>query len=309
MESRHRLALIIPTRNRVELLVKLLQSIQNQNIRPAQIIIVDGSDQPIQKKIEGYLSSSDTYIHVSPPSLTRQRNAGVRQIRPDITIVGFLDDDIEFMPDTVEKLLSFWENGSKNLGGTQFNIINNPRRNPVVGFLTRLFSIDCTVPGKVLHSGFVSAEIPLTRDIKTEWLCGGATVWRRDILSRFHFDEWYAGWAYQEDIDFSYTVSKNHDLYFIVDSKVYHNPPPYNKIKNVSLGKMAVMNRYYFVKKHPELSVFLFYWSTIGLAFINILTSLRDFDLGGFRSARGNISALISIVRGDFIQIDENFRK
>ena len=306
---RHRLGIIVPTRNRLELLTKLLQSIEAQTVQPDQVLVVDGSDQPLENDLRIRTRIPFTYRHVSQPSLTKQRNEGIRTLEDGISLVCFLDDDIEMEPDTVEKLLSFWQSGTENTGGTQFNIVNNPGRNPLSKVITRIFCIDSSNPGKVLKSGFASAEVPLTKNIKSDWLCGGATVWRRDILGRYQFDEWYAGWAYQEDVDFSYAVSKNFDLYVLYESKVWHNPPPYNKMKNAALGKMSVINRYHFVKKNPELSIFRFYWSTFGLTILNILRSITEGDFGGLREAKGNLSGLYSIIRCDLVQIDENFRK
>lgn len=309
IESHHRLALIIPTRNRMELLIKLLQSIQNQNIRPAQIIIVDGSDHPIQDKIEGYLSSSDTYIHVTPPSLTRQRNAGVRQIRPDITIAGFLDDDIEFETGSIEAMLDFWKATDEKTGGAEFNIINIPLKKPWIEAIRRFFYITGPVPGKVLGSGFCTSAFPADRDHPCEWLCGGATVWKREILVECSFDEWYSGWAYHEDAEFSYRVVKKFNLSVVHNARLTHNPPPFNPSKNVALGKMAVINRYHFVEKNPDLSIPLFYWSTLGEILINVMSSVRELNANGMRRAWGNILAVFHILRGDLIQVDENFRK
>ena len=169
-------------------------------------------------------------------------------------------------------------------------------------WLTILFGIDNKIPGKVLSSGFVSTELPLTKNLYSEWLCGGATIWKREILENYSFDEWYAGWAYHEDVDFSYRVSKKFDLVVTVGSNVWHNPPPYNNSKKYSLGKMMVVNRYHFVKKNPEFSVFPFYWSTSGQILLNVLKSLWDLDCGGINEARGNISGLYHILRKDYVQ-------
>lgn len=309
MEFCHRLALIIPTRNRAELLIKLLQSIQNQNIRPAQIVIVDGSDQPVREKIEGYLSSSDTYVHVSPPSLTRQRNAGIRQIRPDITIAGFLDDDIEFENGSIEAMLGFWNATDEKTGGAEFNIINIPPKKPLIDAIRRFFCISAPVPGKVLKSGFCTSAFPADHNHPCEWLCGGATVWKREILQEYSFDEWYSGWAYHEDAEFSYRVAQKFNLFVVHKARLTHNPPPFNPSKNIALGKMAVINRYHFVEKNPDLSLSAFYWSTLGEILINCTSSLKDINAGGLRIAWGNILAIFHILRGNLIQVDENFRK
>jgi len=305
----HKLALIIPTRNRADLLKKLLMSVRNQNLQPAQIIIVDGSDKPIKQSIAQYLLDNDMYVHVSPPSLTRQRNEGIRQINKDITIAGYLDDDIEFESDSIEAMLRFWEAAPEDTGGAGFNIVNIPDKKPFADIIRRFFYMDGRIPGKVLRSGFCTSAFPAVRDHSCEWLCGGATIWRRKVLDNYQFDEYYTGWAYHEDAEFSYRVSKAFSLYVVHSAKVTHNPPPFNSQKNFALGKMAVINRYHFVKKNPEMSTPLFYWSTIGEFLVNILQSIWERNLDGCRKARGNMSALIHIMRNDLVQIDENFRK
>ena len=80
-EFRHSIALIIPTRNRPELLSNLLQSLKEQTVQPDQVIIVDGSDQPIEPDIKQFLSPSVSYMRVFPPSLTKQRNEGIKALK------------------------------------------------------------------------------------------------------------------------------------------------------------------------------------------------------------------------------------
>jgi len=306
---KHKIALIIPTRNRPELLRKLLNSIQLQQVKPDQVIVVDGSDQPLKTLIEPGLFYELTYQYVFPPSLTKQRNEGIKLLHPDITLAGYLDDDIELKPGAIEEVLNFWENSSKDIGGVAFNIVNNPPRNPLSKAITRLFMMTGKNPGKVLASGFCTTEVPLTKDLESQWLCGGATIWRRNILENYKFDEWYKGWAYHEDVEFSYRVHKKYRLFVIFKARVEHNPPPYNKLKSKVLGKMAVINRYYFVKKNPELSIPSFYWATVGEIILNILSSLNERDVAGFKRAHGNLEGIADILIGKIHQVDENFRK
>lgn len=309
LSFKNKIALIIPTRNRPELLIKLLNTIKLQQVKPDQVIIVDGSDNPIKPHIEPFFFKEITYVHVSPPSLTTQRNQGIRHLNPDITLAGYLDDDIELEPDAIKEMLAFWENSPGDIAGAAFNIINNPPRNHLTKAITRFFTITGKIPGKVLRSGFCTVEVPLTKDIESEWLCGGATIWRRNILDNYKYDEWYKGWAYHEDVEYSYRVSKKYRMIVLYKPKVDHNPPPYNKSKNKIFGKMAVINRYYFVKKNPELSIPLFYWATVGEVLLNSLSSVKERNTAGFDRALGNIEGLIDIMLGKVRQIDANFRK
>jgi glycosyltransferase involved in cell wall biosynthesis len=305
----HKLALIIPTRNRPEILKKLLDSIQNQLHRPDQVIIVDGSDQSIKPQIKSYLGETTIHVCCYPPSLTRQKNEGLLHLNDDITLVGYLDDDIELEPDAVQYLLEYWESKSEGLGGCSFNIINVPPKSIPITFIRRLFAIEGSRPGEVLGSGFCTSTFPTDSNIETEWLCGGATVWRRELFCRYHFDEWFSGWAYHEDADFSYRISKHYRLVVIASAKVTHNPPLFNKAKLKQFGMMSIINRYYFVAKNKELSVLLFFWASLGDTLINLLKSIREMDTDGLQIATGFLTGLFHIVRGDLIQLDENFRK
>ncbi|AGB02341.1 glycosyltransferase family 2 protein [Methanoregula formicica] len=304
-----KIAIIIPTRNRPEILKKLLTSIRIQSVQPDLVLIVDGSDQSIEPEIQEYLNTTTRYVYCYPPSLTKQKNAGLKHLTPEISLVGYLDDDIELEPDAIMNLLSYWENHSRNLGGSSFNIINVPSKKTLVTLIRRFFTIDGKLPGKVLGSGFCTPLFPSEVDIDCEWLCGGATVWRRSLFDSYHFDEYFAGWAYHEDADFSYPVSKKYKLVLISSAKVTHNPPPFNPKNLKHLGMMAIINRYYFVSKNKDLSVPLFYWASLGEILVNVLQSAYYLNMGGIQTARGNLIGISHIVRGDLVQFDKNFRK
>lgn len=53
---------------------------------------------------------------------------------------------------------------------------------------------------------------PVDDDIFAEWVFGGATCWSKNVLNEFKFDEWFSGYGFGEDLDFSYRVGKNINL-------------------------------------------------------------------------------------------------
>lgn len=307
-QFKHQLALIIPTRNRSELLITLLQTIQTQSVKPAQIIIVDGSDEPIQQKINGYLSKADTYVHIYPPSLTKQRNEGIKQLHGNITLAGYLDDDIELEPDAIEEMLRFWERCPPDVGGAEFNIINTPEKKRFYTAVERLFSLN-SAPGKVLRSGISITAHPAKRDLPCEWLCGGATIWKREVLENYKYDEWYLGWATHDDVEFSYRVYKKYRLFVVHRANVFHNPPPVNPEKQRVFFRMSVIGRYYFVKKNPELSVFLFYRAIIHQILLYTFMGFLKRNRQGFYPVQGSLEGLFHVIRGNLIQLDEKYRK
>ncbi len=305
---KNNVAFIIPTRNRKELLSKLLESMVGHSDLIRQIIIVDGSDEPIGSFFFADYPFEVDYVYVNPPSLTRQKNAGIMQLQDDITLAGILDDDIVLYEDTVEKLLDFWEKCDSNTLGSAFNIVNVPQKGFIRGLLARFFYMDVEERGKVLKSGFCSGFFPIDDTISVEWLCGGATIWRREVLKKWSFDEALAGWAYYEDAVFSYEISKKGKLFVIKDARVDHNPPDFNINKSINLGRMLVLNRHHFVHYYSELSITLFYYSTLGEIIINICESLSRRNRRGLLLAYGNILGLWDIIVNERKQVDENFR-
>lgn len=303
----HKIAFIIPTRNRLGFLIKLLQSLQEQTLPANQVIVVDGSDQPIRSEIKQFLSPSISCVRVSPPSLTRQRNEGIKALNEDITLVGYLDDDIVLEKDAIEEMLRFWMYCPDDVGGSSFNIINNPPNKAT--WFTKLFCIDNGRKGAVLRSGFNTMVAPVQKDIYTDWLCGGATIWRKQILDEFKYDEWFEGWAYVEDVDFSFTVSKRYKLVVVHSARVQHFPPPFDSKKLHSLGRTLTIQRYYLVRKHPQLSVAMFYWATLGQIIIGFLYGIVKRRLEPIRVISGYIVGLFDIIRGNLAQVDEAFRE
>lgn len=307
---RHRIALIIPTRNRPDLLAKLLRSLQAQTVQADQVIIVDGSDQPIEPEIKQFLSPGVSYMRVFPASLTKQRNEGVKALKSDITLVGYLDDDTVLERDAIEAMLRFWEDCPDDVGGSSFNITNRPPRR--VSLFTKLFEklfcLNGSRQGVVLRSGANPIVSPVLKDTYTEWLSGGATVWRRQVLEEFNYDEWFAGGAYVEDIDFSFTVAKKYKLVVLQGARLQHLPPPYDTRRCYSLGKTLVKQRHHLVRKHAELSVPLFYWSTVGRAGSLILMGVLGRNAGNILTAFGNIAGLFEVFKGNLAQSSEEFR-
>lgn len=312
-EAKHRLAFIVPTRNRPELLGKLLRSLRVQTVPPHQVVIVDGSDEPIEDHISEFLSPTVSCVRVFPPGLTRQRNAGIAAVSEDITLVGYLDDDIVLEPDAVEQMLRFWEKAAPEVGGTSFHITNTEIAGRFVKLpgkiLGRLFWCDGFTPGRVLRSGFQTMVAPVSEDTYSEWLCGGATVWRKPILDEFKYDEQFEGFSYTEDLDYSYVIGQRYQLVVLRDARVQHNPPPFEPRKNYSMGRMNVYQRYCFVRKHRELSVPLFIWATIGESLRLLLVSIPRRSSREIYKAAGNIVGLTDIIRGKTFQTSQAFRK
>ncbi|MDO8282178.1 MAG: glycosyltransferase [Thermodesulfovibrionia bacterium] len=248
-----RLCLIVPTKDRPFELERLFRSIQSQNILPAQIIIVDGGEPGIKWLADKYSDLKIDYLQVLPPGLTRQRNAGLKRVGDDIDLIAFLDDDIVLEPGCLENMLDFWTGANDDTGGAGFNIIDHPPTGKP-RWLEFLFSLYLKnkPAGALLKTGRNMPYCPASATTETQWLCGGATVWRKEIFSEFDYDEWFAGYGIVEDVDFSYRVSRKYKLFVAADSQVRHIET--SKKNHYLQAYVVTMNHLYLSKKHAEFS-------------------------------------------------------
>lgn len=268
MKNKEEIAFIIPTVSRSKQIRRLLKSIEQQNTLPKELIIVDGGDRDISDEIKGFGTLNIKYITSKPPSLTKQRNTGVKNISDSITLVGFLDDDIILGEDSLKNMLKFWETADHKVGGASFNgaIINFRKTG---GFEREIFAKNHS-GGKLLKTGFNSSIYSIESTKYVEWLLGGMTVWRRNVVEEFKFDEWFTGNAYCDDIDYSYRVAKKYKLMVVKEAVVKHIPSPIGLKQQYLQGKSLVINRIYFVKKYPEFSLILCYGANLGLLVKNL---------------------------------------
>lgn len=249
----HKLCLIIPTKDRPSELERLLKSVIVQDVLPEQIIVVDGGNPGIKWIVDKFSELPISYLQVLPPGLTRQRNAGLHIVRDDIDLVGFLDDDIVLEPNCIANMLNFWESASNKIGGAGFNIVDAiPSHKPWWAELLSDRYLRNKKPGSLLKSGRNIPYCPASVTVETDWLCGGATVWKKEIFEKFGYDEWFATYGIVEDIDFSFRASKHYKLAVVADAKVKHIELP--KKNHFLWAYVITMNHLYLSKKHEEFS-------------------------------------------------------
>jgi GT2 family glycosyltransferase len=284
----------------------MLASVESQSCLPDQIIIVDGGDTTVDDVVGEFPNLNLQYLRVYPPSLSKQRNAGMAAIDPFITLAGYLDDDMVLEPGAIEAMLTFLEEAPEDVGGARFNIITD--RFPRAIWLTSLFLIDSRKRGIILRSGYSSTIGPVAGNKYVRWSSGGATVWRRKVIEDFAYDEWFAGTGYLEDIDYSYRVGMKYKLVVVADARVQHLSYPVRKDRNYLLGKWQAVNRMYLVKKHEDFSVPLYYWSMLGQFLFHLGAGIWKRDSGYLRRAWGNLVGLWYVVQGRIERIQGQFK-
>lgn len=289
-----RLAIVVPTKDRPDDLRALLNSLEAQTRKPDQIIVVDGSDPDIRHVVDSFPNLPLVYVRVFPPSLARQRNAGMAKMGENITLAGYLDDDIVLEPDAIEKMMSYWAKAAPDVGGVAFNITNFPY--PRFIGAKRLFWIDSYEPARVLASGFVSSLGFQDRDIEADWLCGGATIWRREVIESYSYDDWYQGMGFMEDVDYSFTVREKYRLVLLSSARLAHYSRPIRPDRQFLMGKWQIVNRMRFVRKFKSrgLSPTKAWVAGLALCGLNLMQAFATLNAEYWNRARGNLAGLLS---------------
>jgi hypothetical protein len=135
----------------------------------------------------------------------------------------------------------------------------------------------------------------VAKTISVQWLPSGAAVWRRSVFENHRFDEWYDGYGYLEDLDFSYEIGKKHSLAVVATAGYRHFPDWSDRAGKFGFGRKEVLNRLYFVHKHPEISIPKCYVTLVLRTLISFYLSFAEPREGNFRRTLGNICGLLRI--------------
>jgi len=258
------LAILIPTKGRPHKIKNLLESMVSQVKQPGVLIIIDSGGES-KNVVSKYLDKLNIiYRDTDITGQIAQRNHGLELVGEKFLLVAYIDDDIVFESDAIERMINCWNLKEKETAGIGFTITNNPEyRNSL---FHRVSGMGSDQPGAILNSGYNVPVAANNQSVKTSWLCGGATVWRAKVIKEFSHLAIKSKWAICEDIIFSYPVSKKYPMYVCKQARVFHDDIPieqYFNFKNIYRGKNTVLWRMYFVSLHKELSLASFYWMSV----------------------------------------------
>lgn len=264
------MAIIIPTKDRPDVVRRLLQSIAELDCKVGRIIII-ASGQGISDVVELFSKTLTIEYYTSEPGQIKQRNMGISLLDDSTKLVATMDDDAVFHKTAMSEMIKFWNRVESETAGIGFNIVNQPGHCHT--WLRGLFGISVPEPGRVLKSGNNTSISNVKKNIRSEWLNGGGTVWRQKILKDYPHIEISSKWAVCEDLIFSYPIGHIHPLYVCASATIDIEDVPFRK-EIVELyryrGRTQFLWGIYFVQTNPKLSVPQFYFRK----FLEILSAL-----------------------------------
>lgn len=288
-------SVIIPTKNRYEILKNTINSYLKGSYIPDQFVIIDQSnDNNIVKNIikdikDDFLYVDFKYYYLDAPSLTKARNLGVKLAKNEILICS--DDDILVNKNTIAEVYKIFntENKISLIAGID-EITENSKSDFITYILGYIFLRKKIIDnrGYVISSMIGRYPKKIKRRIETEWAMGYFFVVRKSLLKKWEikWDENLISYAYCEDLDFSYTYfkfSKAENKKCIIDPKVRvrHLAAPQGRITSYKHTLMYIVNREYLSYKHfnSSLSRLFTRWSNVGEFIRRLVKKDNAFDV------------------------------
>ncbi|HYO60273.1 MAG TPA: glycosyltransferase family 2 protein [Actinomycetota bacterium] len=279
---------VIATRNRPDDLLKTVRSLVAQTVLPAELVVVDSSeDTPTRAEIEALCSAAGIKLdfhHPAPRGLTVQRNVGIDRSTGDP--VFFVDDDVWLDPDCHEEVLKEYERWGPELGGIRATPKRPARPSLGTRIYRRIFGIGGWWPeasGKV-RPGFYAEGVSDSAGVrKLEYFNGWFMSYRREVFDHERFDEALAGYGYKEDIDFSYRVSRRYTLVQTPKARCDHLKSDASRLNSHQLQRMNLANQFYLHRKLMPQTAFhkaALWWAWIGLFILNLGKAAQTRDPG-----------------------------
>ena len=284
-------SVILPTHGCRASLVSAVDSILAQSRPPDELIVVnDGPDAVPDALARRAGEAGVDYVSCRrhTPCLPASRNRGIAQARGDVLV--FAEDDVFWPTDHLDKLLRLFEADGRDVVAGIGATVTTPHDHRLG---LRMWKAGAKLLGelswrpRVRRAGCVRLPAALSGQlVPAVRLCGGAMALRRDVALRHRFDESFEGWAFAEDLEYSYRVGRVEALFLAPRLVVSHAEAPGGRPDPVARGRLYVRNLVRVADRTVDPGVgtiFLLGYDLLGKAALNLAWSIlfqRRWHLG-----------------------------
>lgn len=272
---------VIPTKNRLEELKTIFNSILSQTLHPNQVIVIDQSepsnlDIKYFKEIIAPTNINLLYIHdQSIKGLVNAKSVSLKYNECDI--ISFFDDDIVLRPNYLFEISKAFKN-HKLIMGANGIIINRPQINNLNNFIFNFFHIGLFRDNRQSISNQKNYSSLLT----VNTLSGGLSSWRKEVFDKVKFDIENNFHAY-EDKEFSIRVGRAfpNQMNIVPSAKLYHYHSAGNRQSLLKRTMTDVVEVIMLFKKNGDFSYFGFdlLMLLFGLFLNSILLSFKYLNI------------------------------
>lgn len=292
--------LIICTKDRAGDLQRCLDSVVTQTRLPDELIVVDSGSDDTATRVAAFQEQAPSckveYLR-SEPGLTKQRNVGIAHAHNDI--VHFLDDDVILDSHYMDEIQKTYENDTQGDLVAVSPVLTLPR--PVgqaaCAFRALFMLSRVNGSGRLQPSGFGTytwySNYP---DIHPLEVGCGCCTFRRSLFDALRFDEWFEGYGYMEDLEFTYRAGKCGRFLCNPRATMLHVETPSARTNRRRLMEMQIVNHHYMFRKHVPQSLFhwaCFWWSEFGEGIRRAISFLKTGDLDIIKGTLAGYRAIL----------------
>lgn len=274
-----RVTLAICTFQRASALKNLLGALRHVEEPPEEIVVVDSSPgDESEKVIRSFPDLPLRYFRVGARErgLTRQRNIAAKESRGDVVV--FFDDDIVPARDFFRELRACWARHPDAAGigglivGEEWRRVNErtrgvgwytfegwARREPWRWRARRLLGLSSPLaPGRMPPEGHGRPVNfpPSGKDYIVDFVMGGVSSWRLQVVRKVRFSTFFEGYGLYEDLDFCIRAGREGAIVLCTRAQVQHHHDPSGRPNRFLYGRMVVRNGWYvWRQKWPAPSI------------------------------------------------------
>lgn len=254
---RPEVSIVFSTHDRPESLRQAVRSVLTQTCPAREILIIHDGPKAMTPEILAEVHDAGLhcrYERQTTPSLTQSRNRGLTLATGDIVLL--LDDDILLPSDYLYRLCRMYEADTREeidgIGGW----LREPKaESPVVRTWNALSAATalCRWGPRLLASRYVRLPAELAGRLKPAWrLYGGAISLRRRTAGQERFDEALTGYAFGEDLEFSFRVGRKYRLFFGPELEIGHEVASGGRPEPLPRGRLYVRNLIHILRQSGD---------------------------------------------------------
>jgi GT2 family glycosyltransferase len=272
-----RVSVVIPTKNRPSDLQRVIETLEQQTRRPAEIIVVDQSSQPPVIRSENPVR----VVHDAAISgAAAARNVAMDLVSGDVCL--FLDDDVELEPSFIEQLLAAYDLGVTGVSGIITNYTHPPLARRVWDWLF--------VRGPFhdeRQDAYRKAEALRGRSpFPVHQFTGALMSFRDSVIREMRFDPNLTGASLAEDLDFCARLPEGSLLLMQPRARLVHKRSPLGRQGDHWLAAHAQSSTYMY-QRHWRSKLrnrACFGWLKVGYAVVCSLSCLVGRGLSAWRA-------------------------
>ncbi len=280
-------AVLVPTMNRVDDMMEMVDTLLQQTVPVHLLCVVDAGDTPtlapkLREKLEP--AGIELLYFQSIPGTSLQRNIGLDHLRDrlqDDDLVFFFDDDVLLEPDYVaetERCMALPH--SPPVGCVLATFTQEPRERGWQQAWFRAFRMTQQVDGDKARVGTAGAVWWLRQpsgDVVVPVASGGRTCYRWAAIRDERFDEFLPGYTLNEDVEYSFRIAKKWTILHSARVRLFHKRSPVGRIDYGDRVSRMIYSQFYFFNKHREHSpenVAKLAWNMAGTATFYVAAGL-----------------------------------